>query len=451
MSKARQNRHTEMSSKSHIQSGQPVGCTASPEASLRNRVCDHLKRQVLDRWFPRCVDHTLGGFHQDFGNDWSRKPSTTRSLVFQSRMTWVAAEAAGTFPGECDRYLAIARHGLNGLRQHLADSEAGGFYFATDPPGIPRPATDVKHAYGMAFVIYAASAASLAGVSDDAKELAVDAFTWLNDTAWDNTNGGCHEALQRSGKPIVIGDIESGQTPPNDSIGTPIGYKSMNTHIHLFEAFTALHRVWPDSIVRARLLELQALITDKMWAGPGSLHTLFTPDWIPVPGGDSFGHNVETGYLLVEAMQVLELPDNEVMWRRAKALIDHALTYGWDREYAGFFDTGDSNGKITDDTKTWWVQAEGLNALCVMHKRFGSETDRYLKAMLQQWSFITTHQLDLGYGGWYGYLTRDGSRVLDGGVKASEWKTAYHNARALMNVIRLLGPGDVRGFDEPKE
>jgi mannose/cellobiose epimerase-like protein (N-acyl-D-glucosamine 2-epimerase family) len=448
---ARQARQTKMSSETHIQSCNQAGCTASPEASLRNRVCDHLKRQVLDRWYPACIDETIGGFHQNFGRDWSRKPSTTRSLVFQSRMTWVAAEAAGTFPGERERYLAIARHGLCGMRQHLADPEAGGFFFATDPPGVPRTGSEVKHAYGMAFAIYAASAVSQAGASDDAKDVAVDAFRWLNDHAWDNTNGGCHEALQRSGEPVLIDDAAPGEARPTDSICTPIGYKSMNTHIHLLEAFTALFRVWPDLMLRARIVELQALITDQMWVDPGSLHTVFTPDWKPVTGGDSFGHNVETGYLLVESMHVLGFADDEAMWCRSRALVDHALARGWDKEHGGFYDTGDGIGGVADDTKTWWVQAEGLNALCLMHNRFRHETDRYLKIMLDLWSFIEGHQVDPEHGGWYGYLTRDGGRVLDGGVKANEWKTAYHNARALMNVIKLLGPRAAREVQRPKE
>ncbi len=440
-----------MSADPHIQTHLRASCTAGPEAALRNRVADHLKRQVLDRWYPACVDRVLGGFHQDFNRDWSRKPSTTRSLVFQSRMTWLAAEAAGTFPGERDAYLLIARHGLDGLRIHLADPEGGGFYFATDRPGTPRAAADVKHTYGMSFAIYAASAASQAGASSAATEVAVQAFSWLNDNAWDDTNGGCYEALQRSGKPIIAHQVAPGEAPPQDSIGTPIGYKSMNTHIHLLEAFTALYRVWPDQTLRARITELQALITGKMWAEPGSLHTIFTPDWKPVTGGDSFGHNAETGFLLVESMRSLGFADDQDTWRRSRALLDHALTYGWDQEHGGFFDTGDGKGGVCDDTKTWWVQAEGLNALCLMHNRLGHETDRYLKIMLELWQFIENHQADPEHGGWYGYLSRDGHSILDNGAKASEWKTAYHNARALMNVIKLLGPGVVREVKRPKE
>jgi mannose/cellobiose epimerase-like protein (N-acyl-D-glucosamine 2-epimerase family) len=429
-----------MSTETHIQTRDQIGGTMSPEAELRHRVRDHLKHQILGRWYPACIDQSLGGFHQEFGRDWSRRPGTTRSLVFQSRMTWVAAEAAGAFPDERDRYLAIAQHGLDGLRHHLADPKAGGFFFATDPPGTPRVAAEAKHAYGIAFAIYAAAAVSAARNSEPALDLAADTFRWLNANAWDNTHGGCHEALQRSGKPVTIGHTAPGKALPDDSIGTPIGYKSMNTHIHLLEVFTALFRVWPDPAVRGRIEELQSIITEKMWAQPGCLHTVFTADWKPVPGCDSFGHDVEAGYLLVESTQALGRPDDQNTWLRARALIDHTLAYGWDTTHGGFFDAGDATGKVRDDTKTWWVQAEGLNALCLMHHRFGKETDRYLQALRRQWSFIENHQLDPVHGGWYGYLSPDGGQVLDDGRKADEWKTAYHNGRALMNVAKLLEP-----------
>ncbi len=424
----------------HLTTRDQQSCTANPEAALRNRVCDHLKRLVLDCWFPACIDRQVGGFHQNFSRDWTRKPSTTRSLVFQSRMAWVAAEASHLFPSKRDHYLAIAQHGLDGIQQYLADGEQGGYYFATDPPGVPREAVDVKHAYAMAFVIYAAATASFAGASDRAKSMAIDAFTWLYNNAWDQKHGGCHEALQRSGKPVCV-DASADQASGNDSIGTPLAHKTMNTHIHLLEACTALYRVWPDPLVKQVIENLQQLIYEKMWVEPGTVHTVFTNDWVPVKDGESFGHNVETAYLLVESMHALGKPDDADTWDKARMLVDHALKVGWDKAHGGFFDSGDGKGAVSDDTKTWWVQAEGLNALCLMHKHFYAQTDRYFEKLQQQWAFITQHQTDSVHGGWYGYLRWDGEQVLDGGEKANEWKTAYHNARALMNIIRLLEPG----------
>jgi len=77
----------------------------------------------------------------------------------------------------------------------------------------------------------------------------------------------------------------------------PVGYKSMNTHIHLLEAFTELYRVWPDPALRARLEEMLVIVRDKICVEPGAMNLYFTSAWQPIPDHDSFGHDVETAYL----------------------------------------------------------------------------------------------------------------------------------------------------------
>ena len=90
-------------------------------------------------------------------------------------------------------------------------------------------------------------------------------------------------------------------------------------------------------------------------------------------------------------------------------LVDHALDWGWDDENGGFYDKGDVfAGTAYDTTKVWWTEAEGLNALLLMHVKYGATTDRYMKAFLEQWSFIAAHQLDPKGDGWLGELTRNG-------------------------------------------
>ena len=54
--------------------------------------------------------------------------------------------------------------------------------------------------------------------------------------------------------------------------GFPIGYKSMNTHIHVLEALTALARVWRDPLVRTRLEETLVIVRDKIAVEPGCLN-----------------------------------------------------------------------------------------------------------------------------------------------------------------------------------
>ena len=63
----------------------------------------------------------------------------------------------------------------------------------------------------------------------------------------------------------------------------------------------------------------------------------FNADWSRLPGNDSFGHDVETGFLLVEAAEALGIEDGKA-WMAARHLVDHALQYGWDKERGGLYD-----------------------------------------------------------------------------------------------------------------
>ena len=93
-------------------------------------------------------------------------------------------------------------------------------------------------------------------------------------------------------------------------------------------------------------------------------------------------------------------------------------------------------GEADKLAKDWWVQAEGLNALLLMHEKYGHETDAYFRAFQQQWRFIQHHQIDHELGGLWETVERDGKVAK--AVKAQMWKAAYHDGRALLNVTDRL-------------
>jgi len=453
---------------------------------LAEQIEAHLRQQVLEKWFPRCVDRQNGGFLPNFREDWSPGTDNDKTIVFQSRQTWVAAEVAKRYPDLRQQYLAYARHGLEFLDRVMWDAEHGGFFWGLDASGkISSRYGDEKHAYGIAFGIYAAANVYEAAGEQRALELAQRTFRWLEQHAHDKTNGGYFEALTRQGKPIL--------RPPaanktRDLIGTVYGYKSMNSHIHLLEAMTALYRVWPDPLVEKRLRELVEVITRRVYVEPGCLNQFFTPDWRAVPEHDSFGHDVETAFLLVEAAAALKRPDDPEIWRVARSLVDHALQYGWDNRLGGFYDHGTAFGSACGKQKIWWTQAEGLNALLLMHHRFewraknadaaqrpstgknehstraaaatsagsttaqaaatsentaGEQSGRkdqplvYWNAFLKQWDWIIRFQHDRKHGEWFPEVSPDG-QARPNQDKATVWKAAYHNGRALMHTAELL-------------
>ena len=396
-----------------------------------------LRRDVLDVWFPRTVDNENGGFRSDFGRDWNPGPrSGGKFSVFQGRMTWIAAQVAMRRPELKERFLPIAQHGVEYLNNTLWDKQYGGFFWGLDDKGQISPFyTDGKHLYGISFGLYGAAAAYGASKDPKALELAQKAFRWIDEHAHDARNGGYFEWLTREGK-IIEGnpDVVTLQGVPVSAF--PIGYKSMNSHIHLLESFTQLYEVWKDDTLRQRLEELLAVTRDKVCVQPGVMSLYFTNDWRPFPDHDSYGHDIETAYLMLEAEDVLGHGHDPKTEHMAKLLVDHALATGWDETYGGFYQDGTTFGKPESREKEWWVQMEGLNSLLLMHEKYGRQTDAYFKAFQLQWQFIKTYQIDAEFHGVYQMVGPDGTPADPS--KGRIWKAAYHDGRAFLNVSERL-------------
>jgi len=402
---------------------------------LANEMEQTLKRDVLGVWFPRSIDKETGGFYSNFTRDWQRTTSEGKFSVFQGRMVWVAAQVMMNRPELKNEYQPIVAHGLRYLTDVLWDKQHGGFFWGLDEHNNTSSRfTDGKHLYGISFGLYGATAAYKATKDPQALELAKKTFRWIDQHSHDSANGGYDEWLTREGKVVPA---KGGPTLEGVPVaGFPLGYKSMNTHIHLLESFTQLYEVWPDDLLRTRLHELLEIVRDKICVEPGVMNLYFSRSWQPIPDHDSYGHDVETAYLILEAALALGDSSSVKTEKMAKLLIDHALTYGWDETYGGFYRDGTAFGPGEDKRKEWWVQFEGLNALLLMHEKYGAQTNSYFTAFEQQWQFITDHQIDKEYGGIFDTIERDGS-VKDH-TKSRIWKECYHETRALLNTIARL-------------
>jgi mannobiose 2-epimerase len=412
--------------------------TSPPPAECR-RLADAVEKQLLEdvlpAWFPRCVD-PAGGFYATFGSDWRRGEGNPKSVVYQARQTWVAATMAMAYPDLAATYRGYARHGTAFLRDKLWDEEHGGFFWQlSETVEKPTHRDEEKHLYGNAFAIYALARAHRATGDEAARKLAVRTFRWWERRAHDGAHGGYFEALTRDGRRIPY-DADRPIGRRTSVIGALYGQKSMNAHIHMLEAITELYRVEPTAAVRRRLEGMLSVVREKIAVEPGCLNQFFTADWRPLPYGDSFGHDIETAFLLIEAAEALGRHGDSRTLQVARRLVDHALDYGWDDRHGGFYDEGTATSSGQNLHKIWWVQAEGLNALLLMHEHFGGRTDRYYRAFLKQWEFIDAHMADHSQGGWHATTTREGQPTSKD--KASVWKAAYHNVRALLGTVQRL-------------
>jgi cellobiose epimerase len=413
-----------------------VGQTApstQPSSEVYRRLADeteaNLRTEVLSKWFPAAMDEKNGGFFENFGEDWTRGNDRSRGIVYESRLTWTAAQAAERFPDKADLYLAQTRHGLAFLRDKLWDQKNGGFFWAVNLDGQPNNAAEArKQGYGNAFGIYAAAANYKATHDEAALDLAKRAFRWYDERGHDAKNGGYLEIAPDD----AAAPVDTGVNP----VGVTANQKSMNTSIHVLEALTGLYEVWPDPVVKARLAEMFEISRDKIYADPGYLIQFFNADWTPRPADDSYGHDVEAAYLLVEAAATLGIPDDTRTWSIGRRLVGHAMEAGVDHERGGLYNSGGVSGGDYSAEREWWVQAEWLNALLLMHERYGQETPKYWDAFISEWNWINQHQIDHVHGGWFPRVYNDGRPVRRG--KSDEWTECYHQGRAMLNVSARL-------------
>jgi len=403
-----------------------------------------LRADVIEVWFPRCVNWQSGGFHSAFTREWKPDTGEGKFSVFQARMVWVASQLARRRPELQKQFLPVVKHGVKFLMDVLWDDRSGGFFWGvSDGNELSDFYTDGKHLYGMSFCLFGLAAAYATTQDELALKLAKETFRWIEANAHDSQNSGYHEWLTRSGQ-LVKGNPDAAVVEEVPVAAFPVGCKSMNTHLHMLEAYTELYRVWPDPVLRRRVEELLTVMRDRIALAPGASNLYFTEDWRPLPQNDSYGHDVEAAYLMLEAEEVCGFPKCKATERMARLLVDHALFYGWDEERGGFFQAGAATAKAEDRRKEWWVQFEGLNSLLLMHERHGRESSRYFEAFQKQWNFGCQYLRDPEFHGVYEMLGED-SRPISS-LKGRIWKCAYHDTRALLNVSErlrgLAGPGD---------
>jgi len=397
------------------------------------------------QWYPLCVDTAEGGYYSDINYRWELDGPQQKMIVTQARHIWSIANAA-MFNPAYGRLLPFAAHGYRFLKNRMWDPRNGGFYELVDRHGdpLPRGGVTIKTAYGNGFAIYGLAAYYKASGDTGALGLALNAFRWLEKNSYDSLYGGYFQFMSAEGVPFTEGYRN---TPPKDQ----------NSSIHLLEAFTALYDVWPDSVLRVRLGSLLRLVRDTLTTGDGYLRLFFKRNWTPVSYRESdpslrkamyeidhisFGHDVETSYLMLDASEGLGLRDDSTTLMKAKKKADFGLRNGFEAGRGGIFDGGEMNGKegrvtIVRDTKEWWAQVEALNTLLMMSVLFPADGMKYYDMFQTQWTYCRNYLLDGEHGGWYwGGLDRAPSNIHR--PKGTIWKAEYHTSRAMINCIRRL-------------
>src|SRR5436190_4988843 len=421
--------------------------TSKTKLQLAEQMDKSIRTELLNCWYPRSVDSLYGGFLNSFTYDFHSIGPQDKMIVTQARHIWSTAIASGLYPS-VTYYKDCARQGFSFLQNMMWDKANGGFFTLVDRKGHLIDNSE-KTTYGNAFGIYALAAWFKASGDTNALDLARNCFLWLEKHCHDPVYKGYYQNLQLDGTPLK-------RTTATPSTST-VGYKDQNSSIHLLEAFTELYGIWPDPLLKERLKEMLLLIRDVITSDRGNLTLFLLPDWTPISFRDSteavilqhryidcvsFGYDVETAYLMLEASHGLGLRNDTVTMKVAKRMVDHALRNGWDSKRGGFYDEGyyfkgKNDITIIRDSKNWWSQAEGLNTLLLMADYFPLDPMQYFEKFKQLWGYIQTYMIDHRYGDWYeeGLDTRPERKTA---LKGHIWKGTYHHLRSLSNCIKRL-------------
>ena len=409
---------------------------------LANELDTYLWQHVLKPRFPKCIDREHGGFHTNYSRDWSPIPDRGRFVVYEARVTWTAATVALLRPDTAAEYLPYVRHGVRYLADVMWDREHGGFHTFVELTGEPSrtPLFPGRPVYGQAFAVYALAAAHAATRDAESLELARRGWRWIEDHYRDDLGPGYRSSIREDGRPLPV--VRTDRDSAVDSIEAPSHLRTMNDHIHLLEAYAELLRVWPDAELRRDTEELLAYVRDRLVVEPGCLYFALHPDGRPVPAPVSFGHDVETAFLLVEAEAALGRAPQPATLRVARMLVDHALRWGFDPARGQLFEFGRAWGAPLDRSIEWWGQFEVVNALSLAHELFGGEDDRYWPAFLAAWALTRDVLADREQPGVCLLIDEHGAPRCE--MKSNDWFASYHTARAL-----LLSADRLRASEPP--
>ncbi len=263
-----------------------------------------------------------------------------------------------------------------------------------------------------------------AGGGQPAIDWALELLELVERHTYDPVHGGNLECRARNWAPLADMRLSDKE---------PLAAKTMNTLLHLMEAYTALRRVTSHPLLQERHDRLIDLFLTRIVDGEAArMRLFFEPDWRPLPDHVSPGHDIEGSWLLVEAAEVAGRSD---LLTRARTLAvrmaERVLETGLDD--AGFVIY--QAGEHRDPARHWWPQAEGLVGFYNAYQLSGDR--RFERAALRLWELIGGYFVDGRYGEWYKIVGPDGTPDLSQ-PKAGPWECPYHNSRACLEMLARL-------------
>lgn len=376
---------------------------------------------ILAWWTNFAVD-PKGGFWGKIDHDLTVYPTSPKGAVLNARILW--SFSAGYSSLGNDKYLEYARRAFDYICTYFIDRKYGGVYWTVDADG--QALDTKKQVYAISFVIYALAEYSRASGDLSAQDLAIRLYHDLEENSFDSIGKGYFEAFNCDWSEMK--DLRLSEKDANER-------KTMNTHLHVLEAYTNLYRNWKDEGLKRQISNLIDNFRQHIIRKDNHHLNLFMDDhWYVKSSSISFGHDIEAAWLLLEAAEVIGDPQVIQSVKALSVEMAHAALSGMDKDGGMFYEFDPLDGHMVKE-KHWWVQAESMVGFFNAWQL--SNDDRYLSESLGVWKYVKSHILDPLHGEWI-WGRDENNQIMKTEDKAGMWKCPYHNSRACLELIRRI-------------
>lgn len=377
---------------------------------------------ILDYWINNTPDKKEGGFLGRIDNDNHVISGSAKGSVLNARILW-SFSAAYNFNGKIE-YLDMADRACQYIIDHIIDKTYGGVYWSVDHAG--NKLDGKKQVYASAFTIYALSEYYKASKKQEALDKAVELFRLLVDKSFDWAKTGYFEAFTEDWQPIA--DLRLSAKDANEK-------KTMNTHLHVIEAYTNLYRIWPDKTLRSHIILLLNNFTDHFIdEKKGHLNLFFDENWTLRSSLVSYGHDIEAAWLLLDSAEIINDAASIEKLRACAIKISDASMEGLDNDGGLWYEYEPAADYLVKE-KHWWVQAEAMVGF--IHTWQITGKSKYLRLSIGVWEFVKNKIRDKVNGEWFWGIYEDG-KPMRSEDKAGIWKCPYHNSRACITIVNRI-------------
>lgn len=189
----------------------------------------------------------MGGFYGHMTETGKIDVAAPKEVVLNARILW--AYAAGYRVLKKKEYLMTATKTKDFFVEHFIDHKYGGVYWSLNPDGTRLDTGKRFRAMGAA--IYGLSEYALATGDESVLSYARNLFETTEKEGFDPEKGLYRDMKSR----------DWGQAEPQ------LKDETFCTHLNILEGYTELYKVWKEEKLRARIINLLTIMTDKVLPG----------------------------------------------------------------------------------------------------------------------------------------------------------------------------------------